>query len=66
MADFSSVLVVAITRAPITFLATWMAAVPTPAEADSTSTVSQGRNRSFRMSMFQTGKKVVGTAAACS
>ena len=52
------------TRAPMTRFATWMAAVPTPLDADRTSTVSQGWSLARRSNMFQQGMNAVGMAAA--
>ena len=57
---FLSELVVAMTLAPMMFLATWMAAVPTPLDADSTRTVSHAWRFARRMSIVQEGMKTVG------
>ena len=52
--------------APTTPLMTWMAAVPTPLEADSTIAVSWGCSSPSRTMIDQLGRNTVGIADACS
>ena len=54
------------TLAPMTFLATWMPAVPTPLDADGISSVSHALSCAFRTRIVQQGRNTVGSDAACT